>query len=200
MRQAVRVVTVLLFLTATVPSPSSADWLLTPFVGSGVGGSTNIVGLAGSAGEKKLVFGSSVALLGDGFLGVEADVGHSPHFFDTARGTLVQRSTVTTLTGNLIAAVPRAITRDSLRPYAVAGVGLMHASSTDVLRLFSFDSNLLALDVGGGAVGMLGRRTGLRFELRQFRNLRPASQVATTTSGSTRLRFLRATIGLTLRY
>ncbi len=179
---------------------ASADWLIVPFVGAEFGARTTIVDLDQGVSDKKLTFGGSVLLLSDQVLGVEADLGHTPHFFERDQRTaLVLNSTVSTATGNVVLAAPLSVTRESLRPYLVGGIGLMHASSSDLVDLFSFDSNLLALDIGGGAIGMLSRNTGLRFDLRQFRNLTPDRRT-TTTAGTTRLSFWRASLGIVIRY
>jgi len=108
-------------------------------------------------------------------------------------------SSVTTATGSVLLAVPLSVTRESLRPYLTGGLGLMHASSSDVVGLFSFDENLLAMTLGGGAIGLITPRTGFRFDLRHFRSLSPDAS-ATTTSGIARLSFWRATAGVVIRY
>lgn len=181
-------------------SPAQADWLIIPHLGAVFGGDTTIVDLDQGAGSKKFTFGGSFAWLSDGIVGVEADVGHTPHFFErSSRDALVLDSTVTTVTGSILVAVPLSVTRESLRPYLVGGVGLMHASSNDAAGIFSFDSNLSAMNLGGGVIGFLTPFTGLRFDVRQFRNLAP-DRSATTTSGSTRLSFWRASAGVVIRY
>lgn len=179
---------------------AAADWLIVPFIGAEFGARTTIVDLDQGVSDKKLTFGGSTLILSDRVLGVEADIGHTPHFFERGQRTaLVLNSTVSTATGNVVLAVPLSVTRESLRPYLVGGIGVMHASSSDLVDLFSFDSNLLALDIGGGAIGMLSRNSGLRFDVRQFRNLTP-DRSTTTTAGSTRLSFWRASLGIVIRY
>ena len=91
------------------------------------------------------------------------------------------------------------LTRESLRPYLVGGLGMMHASSNDVADIFSFRSNFLGLSLGGGAIGLVTPRTGFRFDLRQFRSLSP-EDAAPTTAGGTKLSFWRASVGIVIRY
>ncbi len=191
----------LLAALLALPSHASADWLIVPHIGAVFGGKTTIVDLDQGAGSRTFTFGGSVAWLTNGFVGLEGDVGHTPHFFErgTRSSALVLDSSVTTASGSVIVAVPLAITRESLRPYVVGGVGVMHASSSDAVRIFSFDSNLLALNVGGGVIGFVTPFTGIRFDVRQFRNMTPDGS-ATTTSGSTRLRFWRASVGVVIKY
>ena len=182
-----------------LPASAAADWLLTPFAATTFGASTNIL-LVTDTGNKKFNFGASFGLLTDGIVGLEASVGHIPHFFETSAGTnLVLTSGVTTLDGNVILAVPQAITGYSLRPYFVGGLGLIHATSRDIRNFNPIDTNLLALNVGGGAIGMLSNNTGVRFELRKFKNVKSDDSTA-TLEGSTRISFWRASVGMVFRF
>jgi len=191
----------LLLLLAPAPVHAQADLLVTPFIGAKFAGHTNIVDSASPlqpGGATKTTFGVSAAILGDGLIGVEGDLDHTPHFFERRVGGLISQSNVTTLTGNVIVAVPRTITRDSLRPYLVGGVGLMHAHVQTIGNVFNTNSNLLGLDAGGGVIGFVSPRAGARFELRHFKNLSKDS--AAVSFGSTRLSFWRLTAGLVLKY
>lgn len=181
-------------------TPARADWLLTPFVGTTFNGSTNLLTFGRTPGEHKFTFGASYGWLSDSILGVEASASHTPHFFESGSGSLILTSGVTTVTGSIIAAVPQAITGYSLRPYLLGGVGLLHVARRDIAQLETLDSNLLALTLGGGAIGMLNTRTGLEFEVRHFRNLSPDDSSTTTSGRSTRISFWRATVGVVIRY
>jgi Outer membrane protein beta-barrel domain len=179
------------------PVAASADWFITPFIGAKFKASTSIVNLDQGASNTRLTWGVSVTILSDNIFGVEAEFGYSPRFFERSSGMLVARSNVLTLTGNVLAAVPRSITRESLRPYAVGGVGLMHVGIADVADLFPVDTNLLGVTFGGGAIGRLTSRTSLRFEVRHFRNL-TREDTDVVSIGPTRLSFWRATVGVSL--
>lgn len=197
-----RALGVVALLTACFCAPSqaaAADWLITPFLGVKLDGNTNLVDLDQAAGGTELTVGGSVALLGSGLFGLEADLGYSPGFFDSsARSSLVARSNVTTVMGSVVIAVPSVVTRDSLRPYVVAGVGLMHAGITDKLNLFPLSINFLAMSVGGGAIGRLTPRTSVRFDIRRFQSL--SQELRAVGFGPSRLSFWRADVGLTFRY
>ena len=162
-------------------------------------GDTSIALGETTVGEKKVTFGVSSLLLGDNFLGIEADIEQTPQFFGPGERQTVTGSGVTTLTGNVIIAVPRGITQESLRPYVVAGVGLMHARLSTQVGLLDTESNLLGLDIGGGVIGFVSPRAGARFELRHFKNLTDDASGAVTIGG-TKLSFWRVTAGLVLRY
>lgn len=176
-----------------------ADFLITPYVGSVFGGSTTLLDLdTGAAASKHWTFGGSAAWLSDRILGVEADFSMVPGFFQNSGGTgLVIGSRVTTLTGNVIAALPLSVTRESLRPYVVGGLGLLHASAEDLINL-NESGNWLGLQLGAGAIGLITNRAGVRFDLRHSRAL----SRDTTLRGerTSKLSFWRATFGVTLRY
>lgn len=186
-------------LACLVPARAFAqtDLLIVPFVGAKFAGHTTIGLAEPTAGQKKITFGLSGAILTDEFLGVEADVEQTPQFFGHGLGQTVTTSVVTTLMGNVIIAVPKAITQDSLRPYVVSGVGLMHARVSTTAGLLDTKSNLLGLNIGGGVIGFVSPRAGARFELRHFKNLTNDSNAV--TFGGTRLSFWRLTAGVVLR-
>jgi hypothetical protein len=177
---------------------AQADLLIIPFIGAKFAGHTNLPDLDQATGEAKTTFGASAAIITDGIFGIESDFEHSPHFFERGTGGLISQSNVTTLTGNVIFAVPRAITQDSLRPYLVSGLGLMHAHIETQANILHANSNLVGLDVGGGVIGFISPAAGARFELRHFKNL--TKDDAADAFGSTRLSFWRLTAGLVLRY
>ena len=182
----------------TAPS-ASADWLITPFFGSAFGGDSPLPDFELSTGNAQTIFGGSVALLSHQVLGVEADFGLSPRFFENnSRSGLVTRSTLMTFTGNVIVAVPLSITHESLRPYLVAGGGLMHASINNLIQFLPVDNTMSTIDIGGGAIGMISRRAGVRFELRNFRSL--YAQPRLLLGGEAHLSFWRASVGVTIRY
>lgn len=188
----------LLVLTVIAWLPTAearAQWLITPFVGLKFGGDTTFVDFDRGADNTKLTLGGSLARISDGIFGFEADFGYTPRFFDPGPGGLTVSGSVTTLTGNVLVLVPRAITGYSLRPYAVGGLGWMRV---DLDQLLPVNSNLWGMTLGGGAIGALTDVTSLRFELRYFKNL--TGDESANTIGSTRLAFWRATIGVSFTY
>ena len=187
----------LALLLAPNAALAQTDFLIVPFAGAKFHGSTTIFG-GENVGESKLTFGLSTMVLSEKFLGVEGDIQQTPQFFGHGVRQTVSSSTVTTLTGNVVIAVPKVITRESLRPYLVSGLGLMHARVTTTAGLLDSRANLLGLDIGGGAIGFVSPRAGARFELRHFKNLTNDSRAVTI--GGTRLSFWRVTAGLVLRY
>jgi hypothetical protein len=197
LRRSARVLAALAILVC--PSTAAADWLLIPFVGGSFAPETTFLIPEKGAGQK-LTLGGSVALLSDGVLGLEADVGHTPGFFqgDDPLG-LVLSSRVTTVSGSVILAVPLSITRESLRPYVVGGVGLLQTRSRHAGAAIPVEEDLLGAIVGAGAIGMVTFQTGLRFDVRY---IKAASGAAGPFAqpGLSRLSFWRASAGLVLRY
>ncbi len=198
--RALRIVILVAAVAFVSPGPACADWFITPFGGYKLAGSLTPRTLDPdqAAGNTRLTFGASAGELGDGVLGFEGEFGFVPRFFQRAApGGVIANSHVTSVNGNVIVAVPTSISRASLRPFAVAGFGLLHTRIVDVLdppHVLDLSSNSGGLTLGGGALGPLGRRTTLRLELRHFRsvtggNLSPQSPPA-------RLSFWRATVGL----
>ena len=160
-----------LLLLAAAPVRASAEWQVKPFVGvtSGGGGTTTFL-LADPAGSKSVVFGASTVLLGE-VIGVEGDVGHAPGFFTSLPRDLILGSSVTTLTGNVVLAMPRHLTDYTLRLYFVGGAGMMHVNISGQNDAIVISETLPAMDLGGGVTGFLTNRVGLNWDVRHFRSL-----------------------------
>ena len=194
-----RLAVALLLLLATPPATAHADWQITPFLGNAFSAQTALL-IFEEELSRRMIFGASVALLTDGIFGLEAEIGHTPRFFEGKDPLgLVLSSRVTTVSGSVIVAAPLFITRESLRPYLALGIGRMQARSKHAGGVLPVDEDLLAVNVGVGAIGFLTDRTGLRFDLRHFKGL-GAADAPMTRGGTSRLSFWRATVGVTLRY
>jgi hypothetical protein len=180
------------------PAQMSAEWQIRPFLGVSFGGGTTLVDLDHAAGSPNIVVGVNGALLGD-VIGVEVDFGRAPGFFQTGDQGLVQRSSVTTLTGNVVIAPPRHLTEYILGPYFVLGAGLMRARSEELQGILSLANTLPAIDVGGGAKGFLSKRIGLNWEARYFRSV-GGKELRGVSFGTEQLSFWRASMGLVIRY
>ena len=195
-------VPIVLALLALAPATASADWLITPFIGTAFSGETTLLVLGPGELPKKITFGISGTLLSDRVLGIEAGVSHVPGFFsgiDPLGLLRIKSSRVTTVDGSVIVAAPLSVTRESLRPYLIGGLGLMQARSDDPASIFPLDKNFLAVNVGGGAIGLLTPRSGVRFEIRHFKAASGANGPL-AREGLSRLSFWRASVGLVLRY
>jgi hypothetical protein len=176
------------------PLPARAEWQIQPFVGLTFGGDTTLVNLSQDAGERRAVVGINGRLLGEVF-GIEGDVGHTSGFFGDEG--LIVKSGVTTITANVIVGLPREWMRYTLRPYLVAGGGVIRVRADDFLGVLPLDSRLNAFDLGGGATGFLNDRVGLNWELRYFRSVGRGSRGV--SFGEEQLSFWRATMALVIR-
>jgi hypothetical protein len=177
-----------------------ADWLLTPFVGTSFAGQSALVQFDPDAvATRHWLFGGSVAWLGDGVFGAEADFAFVPGIFeDDNSANLITASSAITLSGNAIATLPLSITRESLRPYLIGGFGLMRARAEDQICLACEALNEPALQIGGGALGLLSDRAGLRFDIRQIRTVRREETLIGERQA--KLSFWRLTVGVVIRY
>ena len=181
------------------PTVGWAEWQLKPFLGVTFGGTSTYVDLDGVAGErKKLVLGASATWLGN-FIGVEGEVSRVPGYFQTASQQSVLSSSVTTLTGNLVVTLPRKLTQYALRPYFVAGAGVMRVSIEYDVDLFNVQKPLGALDFGGGATGFLTDRIGVNWDVRYFRSVGGEEGTGLTIGGKEQVSFWRATMGVAIR-
>jgi hypothetical protein len=198
-----------LAIAAAWPASVRADILATPFLGGTFGGQTTlqvfpVITTDSIPLSKSLVIGAAGTWLGPGIFGLEGELAYSPGFFQRADGeSALVSSSFTTVSGNVVVTVPSRVTRESLRPYVTGGLGLLHVGVSDRLGVVPVDRNLLALNLGGGAIGMLSERTGLRFDLRHTRSVRDdqaPSSVFGQSGSRVRLSYWRATVGVVLRY
>ena len=198
MRVSVLTLTLLLF----APARTSAEWQIRPFLGVTFGGSTTFVDLAQAAGSPNVVFGANGRWLGN-VIGIDVDFGHAPGFFESGDQQLVQRSSATTLTGNIVLTPPRRATEYTLGPYFVAGAGLMNVRIDDFFDALPVESTLPAMDIGGGVNGFFSDRIGVSWEVRYFRSLGGKELRGITIAPeetSERLSFWRASMALVIRY
>jgi len=181
------------------PRDARADTLFMPFIGSTFARETLFnIGAEPDESSKHVIFGGSASWLSAGVLGVEGEFAYSPSFFKVERPeSNIVSSNLLTLSGNVIVAVPLRVTEYSLRPYAIGGVGLIHSGIRFLLPPH-VDDNSMGFNVGGGAIGFLSRRTGVRFELRHFRTFeREPSDFGDV---GPRVSFWRFTVGAVIRY
>ena len=186
----------LALLLAAVPR-AQAEWQIKPFVGATFGGTTTFVDLEHTASHPNPVVGVSGVLLGDIF-GIEADFGHAPGFFQRGNQQLVLESSATTLTGNIVVALPRRLAQYTLRPYFVGGAGFVAVRIDDTLGLLNISRSLQAMDLGGGVTGFLTHRIGVSWDVRYFRSIDRTFESG-LSFGSEQLSFWRANMAVAIR-
>ena len=77
---------------------------------------------------------------------------------------------------------------------------MLSASAKDALDFLPVDAKLLGYNVGGGAVGFLTDRVGLRFDLRYFSNLKPSDDPELSATGRVHLSYWTGSVGVVFRY
>jgi hypothetical protein len=195
-----------LVLVLGSPAYAAAEWQFKPFAAVTFGGSTTYVDPEQTTRKRHFMLGGGVALIGE-IVGIEGDFGWAPGWFESDLD-LVLESSVRTLTGNVVIAVPRRLVEYTLRPYFVAGIGTMHLHIEDNpvftgdVPLFPITRTLPALDVGGGATGFVSDRIGYSWDLRLFRSLGGSDDPGGSTIGGApeRLSFWRVNMSLVIRY
>lgn len=195
----------MLFILGATAAPARADWLLTPYIGVTFGGNADFgnVGTFDDNFEKKVTFGGTITWMGAGIVGLEADLGVTPNFFENTTGTgnfHFGDSNVTTLMGNVVVGAPIGGTKGpGFRPYASGGIGLLR-SSIDATSLFdNLSKNDLGINVGAGAHIFFADNVGIRGDVRYFRSLQD-HEGALLDLGLSNFDFWRGTVGVTFRF
>lgn len=207
MRSGPRVLALVALLLFAFARPSAAEWQFAPFVGYTWKGATTLFDPEGAAERTHGNFGGTVTLIGEGPLGIEAYFVRTPGFFQREAGniigTRVTASRSYAFMGNAVLTIPRSWNRYGLRPFLSGGLGVIHAFAND--PVLPIDVKLAGMNLGGGAVGFLTDRVGLRFDVRYFRNVRGVSeedrgQAPTIRGESVRIRYWTTSIGVVINY
>jgi hypothetical protein len=198
-----------LFVCAA-PATASAEWQFAPFVGLTFAGNTSIIDpeqVDGKFATERVHwnFGGSVSYLTSGIFGVEGLVTWTPGFFQQEDLDIVETSRTVAAMGNLVITIPRRLAEYSLRPYFSGGFGLLHAKRIDKDVVDEpalwVNVNLLGYNLGGGAIGFLSEKTGIRFDVRYFSTVRPQEVDAGIVALENRahLRYMTASVGVVIR-
>lgn len=185
-----------LALGMLTPAAARADGLLIPFLGVNFGGNSGEE-LSNAIDAEQLNWGVSLAVMGGGILGFEADIAYSPDFFGKSD---VGGSSVLSGTGNLLIGIPiGGQSGVGFRPYVLAGLGLIRANVDD--DLVSLENTEGAWSFGGGAMFFFGTHVGLRGDLRYFRTFSDVDfDLSDGIERRRALDFARASAGLVLRF
>lgn len=193
-----RTLTLSLLLGLMVPAAARADGLFVPFIGVNFGGNSGRA-LSAAIDAERLDWGMSLAYMGGGVLGLEADLANSPDFFGK---TDLGGSSVLTATGNLVFGIPIGGQAGvGFRPYALAGLGVIRSKVDRLGEDLSRDENSFAWDFGGGAMFFFGTHVGLRVDVRYFRTFSDLGfDFIDLIDRPRNLDFTRASTGLILRF
>ena len=101
--------------------------------------------------------------------------------------------------GNVVLTTPRRWTEYGLRPVLSGGFGLLQVSHTPTARPdLGVHARVGGFNLGGGAIGFLTPKTGVRFDLRYYRSLRQTDQ-GDMAIGLASLHYMTASVGLVFR-
>ena len=208
MRTPCRVLAILGFVFLGTPATASADWQLTPFLGLTFKGDTTLLDFEQATTKVHWSFGASVAFIGSGPVGAEGLVSYTPGFFQQDNPPLgdngespvrLAESRTLAIMGNVMLTTPRNWNEYGLRPFVSGGIGMLRATAIDELEFAPVDSTVLGYNIGGGAVGFLTDRVGLRFDVRYFSNLKPSDDPEVAI-GRVHLSYWNANVGVVLKY
>jgi opacity protein-like surface antigen len=184
------VIGLMVFLVHAMPSPAAADWLLTPYIGGA------LFDIPDSSFRSSV--GGSVLWSGP-VAGVELDVNATPGFLEGANAVALDKSGLFSLMGNVVVHLPTRSNR--VRPYVVAGAGLMYTSATAVHGGVDSSRSNFGFNAGGGLTAFLSPRVGLRGDVRYFRAAQSDEAAAESQAlGLEPVHYVRATLGLILRF
>jgi len=164
-------------LVLALATPARADWLLTPYFGVVFGGAANQFSVADldDEFEQRISLGLSAGYYTRGVLGFELDYSMAPNFFQFTGGTgnfdlLDLDSSVQTLMGNVVLALPVGGADGPFRPYISGGLGTIRTQLRSESDVFDdLTSNDTGYNFGAGAHLLAKGRFGLRFDVRYFR-------------------------------
>jgi hypothetical protein len=165
-------VAIALVAAASTAVHAQAEWQVKAFIGPLFGASTTIRDLDEAAGKSHATYGASFTELWEVF-GVEAEIARTPGFFErepTGRN-LVLSSSLVSLTGGLVVALPRHIAGYGLRPYGTIGAGMLRAQYDDNLTVLPVSDTMGVVDFGGGVTGFLSRRIGVNWDIRRVQSV-----------------------------
>jgi hypothetical protein len=194
-----RVIAICCLLLLAQARDATAEWHFTPMVGLTMLGNTSLVDPELATEKRHWNVGGAVTLLGSGIFGAEGITTWTPGFFQRDDLDLVTTSRVVSVMANVVLTTPRRWTEYSLRPFVSGGFGLMHIRKVENPEgLFPVNLNLAGFNIGGGAIGFLSQRTGLRFDLRYHSVLNPSDQ-GPIAFDDVHLRYLAASVGIVFR-
>ena len=187
-----------LVLGVVAPATARADGMIVPFLGVNFAGNSGKE-ISNAIDAERFDWGVSLAFMGGGILGIEADIAHSPDFFGKSD---LGGSSVLTATGNLLIGIPiGGQTGVGFRPYVLGGLGVIRSKVDALGEVLSLDNSEAGWSFGGGAMLFFGTHVGLRGDIRYFRTFgRLEFDVVDGVRRTERLDFARASAGLILRF
>jgi opacity protein-like surface antigen len=142
-----------------------------------------------SCDDKRLTWGVAFGTT-HGIFGFEEDIAYAPSFFGkTADGD----NAVLTAMTNVMLIVPAG----PVRPFAVAGLGLIRPHAKFDAKSLSVDQNAFGYELGGGVDLFLLHRVGIRGDVRHVQTF---DNLTLGVFNNQKLDFWRGSAGLVLRF
>jgi len=197
------VVAVALIAVASTAAHAQGEWQVKAFIGPLFGATTTINDLDEATGKSHATYGASFTELWEVF-GLEGEIARTPGFFERepTGQNLVLSSSLLTVTGSVIIALPRHIAGYGLRPYATVGGGMLKAQYDDKFTVLPVSDTMAAVDYGGGVTGFLSRRIGVNWDIRRVQSVGGYSLAQTFLQHADdreTLSFWRATFAIAIR-
>jgi opacity protein-like surface antigen len=184
------------FLLAA-PAPARADWIFTPYIGANFGGAAKDFDIDF---KNNVNFGGSLAYMGAGVIGFEADFGYSPKFFEDPN-TNAFDANVTSLMANLIVGIPVGGTSGpGIRPYVSGGAGILKTRVDSVDNFFDLNENAFGINAGGGVMAFFSDNVGIRGDFRYFRAIKDSNRGNGVDLSLGGFDFWRGTVGVSFRF
>jgi opacity protein-like surface antigen len=171
-----------------------AQGFISPIIGYDFGGDANcpLVSTLIDCKDTRLNVGVSLGKMGS-VVGVEEEIAYAPDFFGSDPAV---SSSVLTLMSNFMIA-PKI---GPVRPYVVAGIGLMKSHiELNTASILTTDENSFGWDLGGGVMGFFGAHFGVRGDLRYFHSFQDLTVLGFTLENS-KLNFGRASAGAVFKF
>ena len=193
-----RVIATALVAITLAPVPARADGLFIPFFGVNFGGDSGKE-FSEAFDTSQYNWGASLAFMGGGVFGFEADFGFSPDFYGK---TEVGGSNAFTATGNLVLGIPFGGQQGfGVRPYGLVGAGVLTSKSDFGAGVAEIDENNVTWSAGGGVLLFFGTRAGIRFDVRYFRTFDDLEILGVEIAQSPgKVDFTRGSLGFVLRF
>lgn len=175
----------------SLPGSAGAQAFISPLVGVNFGGDARCPRIT-DCSDTRLNLGVALGVTGSLF-GFEEEFAYARDFFGKAPGL---SSSVLTVMSNVLF-IPRV---GPVRPYLVAGVGLMktHVEFTPS-SVLTTDNNNAGWNAGGGIIAAIHPHVGIRGDLRYFRAFQDLDVLGFAMDNQT-LEFSRASAALVLTF
>jgi len=185
-----------------VAAPADADGFIVPSVGVNFGGDSGATLIDATQNStqnsSRVSYGVAAGMMTNGIFGFEEDFAWAPNFFGDGGG--INETRVMTLMTNVLIGIPVGGQQGpGIRPYAAAGLGLIHRRVDSSVSLTDFSANDFGYDLGAGVMGYFANHVGMRAGVQYFRNFEhTGSNVIGLDAGQ--FNFFRGSVGVLFRF